>query len=224
MILSHVSDTHGNHKNIYVGEGDILIHSGDADLVTDKDIDDFALWMGYQKFKTKLFVPGNHDFYIAENTEIAKNIFRHHGIEMLINDSVYINDVHFYGMPQTPKYGNWVYMCKEDEMKQRVREIPEGVDVLISHGPPKYFLDRVERGSVGCEALANRLLSLDVKLNMFGHIHEGNGVTKFLNTVYVNSAVAPNKYSNFAWNGGYTIHLDGKNVADYYPTERLREL
>jgi Icc-related predicted phosphoesterase len=217
MIVSHISDTHGNHKKIYAGRGDILIHSGDAEIVTDSDIDDFTLWMAAQKFKTKIFVPGNHDSYIANNLEISKNIFQHRGIDLLINESVYINDIHFYGMPYTPKYGDWDFMCEPEEMKEKVRAIPYNVDILITHGPPKYILDTVSRGFIGCNFLSDKLLSLDVKLHMFGHIHEGYGIKKMNNTLFVNSAVPPTELSQYKWNKGFTIVLDKKQPTEYYP-------
>jgi hypothetical protein len=47
-----------------------------------------------------------------------------------------------YGSPMTPQYGNWVFQYR------RIRDvwrdtIPDGTDILLTHGPPRGHLDTV---------------------------------------------------------------------------------
>lgn len=50
--------------------------------------------------------------------------------------------------------------------------MPQGIDILIIHGPP---LARLVLKS-GCPHLLQTLCRIQPKLNVFGHIHEGAGV------------------------------------------------
>lgn len=54
--------------------------------------------------------------------------------------------------------------------------IPEGVDIVVTHTPPRGHDDIDERGNaVGCASLADRLAEVAPALSLFGHIHSGRG-------------------------------------------------
>ena len=55
--------------------------------------------------------------------------------------------------------------------------IPEDVEILVTHTPPRGILDRTRRGKrAGCPTLAARIESLSTcRLHVFGHIHEAHG-------------------------------------------------
>lgn len=55
-------------------------------------------------------------------------------------------------------------------------QIPTGIDVLITHGPPAGLGDRDFDGrSTGCADLRHRLEQLSPPLHLFGHLHESGG-------------------------------------------------
>jgi Calcineurin-like phosphoesterase len=57
-----------------------------------------------------------------------------------------------------------------------------GVDIMITHGPPRGILDRV-RGSnesVGCDHLMRAVVRARPRLHVFGHIHEGYGAERMV--------------------------------------------
>jgi len=62
-----VSDTHNDHrlipKKVLQAGGDVIISCGDgANFGTYAELKDVADWLAELKaFKTKIFVPGNHD-------------------------------------------------------------------------------------------------------------------------------------------------------------------
>lgn len=58
-------------------------------------------------------------------------------------------------------------------------EVPDDIDILMSHGPPYGIHDRIIRGkrSVGCEHLLARTRAIQPRLHVWGHIHEDRGVT-----------------------------------------------
>lgn len=85
-----------------------------------------------------------------------------------------------YGTPWSPSFfpEHWVFnQNRGSAAKKRWEQIPDDIDVLIVHGPPYGYGDRVEAGvNVGCVDLADRLQIVRPKLTVCGHIHEDPGV------------------------------------------------
>jgi Icc-related predicted phosphoesterase len=62
--------------------------------------------------------------------------------------------------------------------------VPPDTDILITHTPPFSILDRHH----GSRALMDRLAELNVRLSLFGHIHECHGFTIKGHTTFVNAS------------------------------------
>ena len=83
-------------------------------------------------------------------------------------------------------------MAEEDQLELLWETIPEDVDILITHGPPKSILDFSlhQRENCGSKSLLNKVLELRPKYHIFGHIHESRGTltnyTTFINCSQVN--------------------------------------
>ena len=78
------------------------------------------------------------------------------------------------------------------ELRDKWGLIPAHVDVLITHGPPHFVLDRTETGeNVGCEELRAATRRTCPRLHVFGHIRQGHGRRRLGSTLHVNT-------SNFA--------------------------
>lgn len=74
-------------------------------------------------------------------------------------------------------------------------EIPEDLDVLITHGPPFGILDRTTNGeNAGCPHLLKAVQSRKPKIHFFGHIHEGYGMREKDGTVFVNASLCNENY------------------------------
>ena len=79
--------------------------------------------------------------------------------------------------------------------------IPEGTDVVITHGPPLGHGDLVEDRNTkekiraGCYWLLRNIERVQPKVHVFGHIHEGHGVTTDGKTQFVNAAICDLKYT-----------------------------
>ena len=201
-----ISDTHGRHNKIKVPKDiDILIFSGDYTTTTslaEKSFYDFVNWLAAQKdIKHKIFIAGNHDSFIQKNYEKAMEIIDKlnnpingdipANIHYLQDSSIIINDIKFYGSPWTPIFFNWYFMKSEYDLRSIFNKIDSDTNVLITHGPAKYILDRTLRKlNVGSDSLRERILSLN-KLNyhIFGHIHEDRGLKKENNITYINASL-----------------------------------
>lgn len=181
MRIWHISDTHSLHEQLDVPEGiDIVVHSGDATNWKDPyrnepELRAFIDWFAALPIPTKIFVPGNHDTSLEKGL-IARDLIEHRKINLLINEEREINGLRFWGSPFTPRFGDWSYMKDRGTINRIWDTIPEGIDVLVTHGPPYGVLDatynhhnKVEL--VGCSALRKRLLKVPPRFMLFGHVH-----------------------------------------------------
>lgn len=88
-----------------------------------------------------------------------------------------------FGSPCTPQQeqqANWAFQYRAEDADRLWSNIPEGVDIVVSHTPPKGHCDGstkdVRDGREGCPALLRRLSKIRPKLSICGHIHDGRGV------------------------------------------------
>ena len=183
MKIWHISDTHSYHGLLNIPEGiDMLIHSGDianskVGPISNNECRDAIEWLKGIDIPHKILIAGNHDVAF-ERGMIKKEELAQKGITYLFNEEITIEGFKIWGSPYTPSFGEgWAYNRRRDKLHDLWNEIPEDVDIIITHGPPKGILDHSYSpiGSVyercGCQALKSRILKLNAKLVCFGHIH-----------------------------------------------------
>lgn len=183
MKLVCLSDTHGQHEDLRIPDGDVLIHAGDCtDGGTKRETIDFLEWFASHPHVNKIIVPGNHDFFFEKEalTEIIPE-----GIEILIDRAMNIGNLKFYGSPYIPAEGNWAFSKERGaEIRKHWERIPSNTDVLITHTPPYGILDEIRSGlKLGCEELTRILKVVQPSYHFFGHIHHAAG-TVFLNKIH----------------------------------------
>lgn len=213
MKIVCISDTHNKHRELNIPSGDVLIHSGDACLQgTLQEFAAFANWFAAQPHKWKLYVPGNHDFCVAQDETLTRSMLERPGCRMLIDRAIEIAGVKFYGSPWIPNLSGWAYYASAQRLRDRFADIPDDTNVLITHGPPSGTLDLIPdvqtvgdphgleedewcdaRGlHVGSVALLARTKQLaDLKLHVFGHIHESYG----RDGIAVNASICTREYN-----------------------------
>ncbi len=203
MKIVAISDTHCKYPEL--PEGDILLHCGDFTYqgfrARKNEVAPNCAWLAResQKFKHTVGVAGNHDWDFIDST-LAPHM------KLLFNEEVDIEGLRIYGTPNTTMFCGWAFMHSETVLEDIFSKIPEGLDILISHGPPFGFLDKIDGNtkSVGSTALRRRLLEMKnpPKHVMYGHIHvdrydnpenytEFSGI-KFYNCSYVDNSYKPN--------------------------------
>lgn len=198
-----ISDTHNMHRRMEVPFGDILVHCGDFSKIgTLEETGEFLHWMDEQPHQYKIFISGNHDFYCQDYTEELRKQLN--GIIYLQDEEVTINGLRIYGSPWQPKVTNtWAFNYRRGSSNGVWDKIPEGLDILITHGPPNGILDFVERhrgmdvfSNVGCEELWTKVISMSErpKVHMFGHIHEGYGIQESYGVKFINAASCTRLY------------------------------
>lgn len=220
MKILHISDTHGYHGLLNIpNDIDMIIHSGDISnsrnpVLSNNECLDAIEWLGSLNLPV-ILVAGNHDIAL-ERGMITKQQMAEKGITYLCNEGITINGVSFWGSPFTPSFGEgWAFNRKRDKLHDLWATIPEGTDIVITHGPPKGILDHSynQIGNVyercGCAALLKRMLKIEPKYCLFGHIHNcediiNAGTTKLsvYSTIYSNgSVVTDGKFGKLSSHG-----------------------
>ena len=170
-----ISDTHLKEFDIPFGE--ILIHCGDALLHGDmQELNKFAKWWNALPHPNKIYVPGNHCriFEFKENEARAML----HNTHVLIDQTIEIGGLKIHGTPQTPEFCGWAFMHLDNRegLGKYFDLIPDGLDILVSHGPPKGFLDDAPSdpgAGVGSVELLKAIERAKPKYVLVGHIHCG---------------------------------------------------
>jgi Icc-related predicted phosphoesterase len=219
MKIWHISDTHTYHNLLDVPENvDMVIHSGDATnpknpYLSEDEMQNFIYWYSLLPIKHKVFVAGNHDVCIEKNF-IKKDDFERAGIIYLENDYIEIEGIKIWGSPVTPTFGEWAFMKARHKTHELWQQIPDDTDIVVVHGPPATILDlsynrKNELESCGDSALMKRLLDINPKLCLFGHIHNckdiinaGTRKLSIRDTIYSNgSVVTDGKFGKLSSNG-----------------------
>ena len=202
-----ISDTHTKHHDVTpdLPEGDIIIHSGDCTNVgKDYELLNFLDWFGSLPYKHKIFIAGNHDFCFEPTLsafppvypDIAQE-FKDKGIIYLMDQMVEVEGLKIYGSPWQPRFYDWAFnVNRGDEIAQKWAGIPEGLDILITHGPAFGILDSTIGGMrVGCEELYKKVFGVKPKYHICGHIHFGYGMRELDGVTFINASSLGEDYN-----------------------------
>ena len=176
-----ISDSHNYHNDIEIPNGiDCIIHAGDCtnyhDLsMNEQEFNSFINWYSKLNIKHKILIAGNHDASLTQkyNVERVKKL----GIKYLEHGYCEIENKLFFGSPYTPTFGNWYFMKSKEIIHKYWEQMEDGIDVLITHGPPFGILDLVDNfefKQAGCPSLLNHVRRIKPKFHIFGHIHDNN--------------------------------------------------
>jgi predicted phosphodiesterase len=207
MKIIAISDTHTKHLEIpkeYLenldGSISTIIHAGDISSRGDKDeIINFMEWYSKLPFDNKILIAGNHDFFFeqAKKEDIDDMLAKYPNIIYLNDSGIEIDGVKFWGSPVQPWFYNWAFNRIGDSICKHWDLIPLDINVLITHGPIKGYLDSTIRGeSTGCPYLLQQITKMkELRLHVAGHIHEAYGIYEFADGVtFINASVLDHKY------------------------------
>lgn len=198
MRIVLISDTHGLHRRLLkLPKGDVIIHAGDVTNVgRPEQAAEFINWFGSLDYKHKIFIAGNHDFVFQNTADEKVRSLLPEGMAYLNDSIVDIDGFKIWGSPITPTFLNWAFMRgRGDQIRKHWDAIPEGVDMILTHGPAYGILDECADGHVGCEDLLARIREVKPKYHVGGHIHEGYGQADVDGVNYINPSVLNENYS-----------------------------
>lgn len=170
-------------------EGDLLVIAGDMTFTGSlQEMTRFKkdLLKVRGQFTSCCWVNGNHEReldpargfsnglnYCRELAEDIKSDFLHNsGVTYTKNG----RDIKVWGSPFTPTFFDWGFLKDRGEPIAQVwKQIPEGLSLMVSHGPAHGILDRLPWSGeeVGCEELRKRLDEMESPPSVLvhGHIH-----------------------------------------------------
>lgn len=188
-----ISDTHGYHRHLNVPEGDILVHAGDfmANGRSMESLRDFNDWLGSLPHPHRIVIAGNHDLLFEAEPRDARAAISN--AVYLENSGVALEGLNFWGCPATPVLRHMAFAVERGAASRKLWDrVPDGTDVLITHGPPFRVLDQddIAGEHLGCQELTRAVLRAKPRLHIFGHAHGGYGQeTGPNNTWMVNCAL-----------------------------------
>jgi Icc-related predicted phosphoesterase len=206
MIIDCIADLHGHYPKLE--GGDLLIVAGD---LTARDVPyqymEFALWLDKQKYKRKILIAGNHD----NNLHRMNNLFEAvTNLTYLCDSSTEAQGLKIWGSPWTKTFLGMNPHCKaftvetEEELAEKWALIPNDIDILVTHSPPFTIKDgKNPDQNLGSTSLMKRISNVNLKLHVFGHIHEGYGLQDmrwlklkngFNGAVYINCSHVNERY------------------------------
>ena len=201
MNLAILSDLHGYVPSpaaqAVVDKADAVCICGD---IQSRAMHTFA-WINAQK-KPVVLVPGNHDWFLFDAAGAASNWGFGPHVRVLIDSGCEIDGVRFWGTPWSPIFFNWAFMLPPDGLREKYAKIPEGIDVLLTHSPPRIPRSRIDvvvgrRDPCGSAELAEAVLRAQPRHLFCGHIHTGDhtpvrlGSTLCRNVSYLDESYSP---------------------------------
>lgn len=202
-----LADTHCRHEELVIPPGDILVHIGDfCNEGTKEEALAFIEWFENQPHTHKVLVAGNHDCVMDQRhwrydkstkDRVKQNII------YLENETVDIEGLKIFG---------WPYVAEEPEedtkwaftpwmMEPRKLEIPQGVDVVLSHCPPYGIRDiAFNLYHIGCNQLLEQIDFRKPRYHIFGHCHNQRGVEE-------DKEIWPTTFINATCHGPYDSPL-----------------
>lgn len=200
MKILHISDTHGCHRRLTdLPEADVAVHSGDFTMTgSENEAIDFLNWFCDLHYAHKIFICGNHDecLYGANIDGLDPNV------HYLCNSGVEIDGVKFYGVPM------FMGDCVTDRQARNIDNIPSDTDVLITHSPAYGILDFDDNINYGDKQLLNKVMDIQPRLHLFGHIHAQHGMLTGHNIIFSNGAIMNTDYTQ----------LSTPNIIELQPT------
>lgn len=202
MKVIALSDLHGNLPKITT-PFDLMLICGDICPVWGHSLsyqeywlrNDFNNWLRglpyNDAFSRVVCIAGNHDFIFEKIGKVKREdllsslpsnfVYLEHELytfEYLEDD---LKQVNIFGTPYCTQYGNWAFMKSPEYLEERFSEIPNEVNILISHDPAFSMngLGDISQGShkgtqCGSRELSNAISRVQPKYFFCGHIHTGN--------------------------------------------------
>ncbi len=197
MRLVVTSDTHFPVDINFIPQGDVFIHCGDLlSAGTPEEWNANLPWLSQLKHKTKIIVPGNHDFHFNVYPGPAITQMREIGFIVLgqpYNEFQSIklpNGMSVLGLPYVKNLPRWCYNADEQFMYKHLREQSYN-DIVVSHSPLRGVLDVDIKGDfTGFSAYHEYLQTHNPRYWFHGHVHEEYGHRKILGTDIYNVSMS----------------------------------
>jgi hypothetical protein len=221
MRIVALSDQHGYLPEI--PPCDLLIIAGDVcpdrfgPFVAKQNPDQQKSWFDRNVRPWLAKAPATHKVLTWDNHDWCGQgcSFRHDspaealttGLQILVDEGTRVPapvagdpSVYVWATPWSNQFMNWAFMKPAPDLETVYAEIPEGIDILISHQPPHGYGDRycdVDSGKIehlGSHELLAAIGRCRPKIVICGHIHDGYGQSEYAGIPIYNVSVVDEQY------------------------------
>jgi len=199
-----ISDTHAKWKNLVIPPCDILISAGDYSFTGEKHlVKNFHEWLNKQDAGHIISVQGNHETWVEKNFNEAKELALSvcPAVYFMDEGLVEIEGLKIWCSAITPEFFHWAWnRNRGEDIKRHWDLIPEGTNILVTHGPAYGILDSVLYANsdfkehVGCVDLADAIKRIKPDVHICGHIHSAHGQVHIDGTSYYNASICDEIY------------------------------
>ena len=196
MRIMATSDLHGNLEGIDPSGADVVVLAGDIAPLKGRGVwhineqkkwinKKFREWTSSYPNTRFVIIPGNHDFYpiahiLFKRSDIDWEFDFSPNVHFLGDEGTEIDGVKFYGTPWVPIISySWAFEGEHDTLVDWFSKIPSGLDVLVTHSPPRIPGSDVDRSiqtdseHFGSHELAEAIFEKQPRFVFCGHIHTG---------------------------------------------------
>lgn len=146
-------------------------------------VEKFKPWCEALPCDKVIFIAGNHDIRF-DNLDFMYSVFPKDGKVTYLFHELYTytsksgKEYEIFGTPYCKLFGNWAFMEMDNQLTKLYSDIPEGINILLSHDTPfgynDIILDNVpwaDGSHIGNKPLALAILEKQPSYVFCGHLH-----------------------------------------------------
>lgn len=170
-------------------------------------INQFRPWCESLPCDKVIFIAGNHDSCMHNVDFMYTQFPKDKKVTYLFHESyVYTSrsgkEYSIFGTPYCKLFGNWAFMEMDETLDKLYQDIPENLDILLTHDQPfgysDILLDNVVWNTsehIGNKPLVKAILVKQPRLQVNGHLHScSHSLDMIGNTMHYNVSIKNEKY------------------------------
>ena len=169
----------------------------------------FRKWAGELPCDKVLFIAGNHELHFPGKKIIYESLFSKDDKITYLCHSEYIHkskdgkEYKIFGTPYCKQFMNWAFMYPNEELEKIFKNIPNDLDILMSHDNPYGYGDIVlqecpwaDGSHIGNIPLAKAIEEKQPKYQFNGHLHScDHSLIMIGNTKHYNCSIKDEQYN-----------------------------
>lgn len=170
----------------------------------------FKEWAENLPCQKVIFIAGNHECTLPNYYNDYKQLFYNYSKITYLCHEGYIykgpdgKEYSIFGTPYCQEFGNWAFMLTDPELEEKYSEIPENLDILITHDQPYMFGDVLLQEDcpwatgehIGNSSLTLAIVETAPRYQFNGHLHSCDHNEIIINdsTIHYNVSLKDEKY------------------------------